>query len=64
MTCQKCRGLLVAKEYTDLQMGASCWMATCLNCGRAFDETSILNKYNPPSVKKKQCKAREFGVRI
>lgn len=66
MNCSKCKGLLVSKQYHDYDHGGSCWMATCLNCGRAFDETSILNSLHRPTdlQRKKHCKRREVGVRI
>ena len=64
MVCSKCHGLMVADEFRDDVYGQSCWMAKCLNCGRAVDETSILNKYHPPSIREKYCKKRENAIRM
>lgn len=62
--CPKCRGLLVASEFTDDNYGGRCWMARCVQCGNAFDEQTILNKLSPPSVREKYVKVREVGIRL
>jgi len=66
MQCGKCRGLLVATQFSDLVSGESCYMARCLSCGMVTDETMILNRYSRPTTLalKKKCKARENPVRM
>ena len=64
MQCNKCSGILVATEFHDIIVGASIYMARCLSCGNVFDETMILNRHNPPSLKKLHVKRRETGIML